>query len=76
MGRLSSEDNGENTSIHSQNDLRGVAGGDSKLGCLCGKAGTSHVCDSSAHSSGGVVYGFIMMWHPLTAVTYRSPWSA
>ena len=31
---------------HSQNDsgdLRGVAGGDGELGCLCGKAGTSHV---------------------------------
>ena len=28
---------------HSQNDsgdLRGVAGGDGELGCLCGKAGT------------------------------------
>ena len=31
---------------HSQNDsgdLRGVTGGDGELGCLCGKAGTSHV---------------------------------
>ena len=31
---------------HSQNDsgdLRGVAGGDGELGCLCGKAHTSHV---------------------------------
>ena len=38
---------------HSQNDsgdLRGVAGG-----CLCGKAGTSYLCDGSAHSSGCVV---------------------
>ena len=29
---------------HSQNDsggMRGVAGGDGELGCLCGKAGTS-----------------------------------
>ena len=44
--------------IHSQNDsgdLRGVAGGDGVLGCLCGKAGTSHLCDGSAHSSGCVV---------------------
>ena len=34
-------------SCHSQNDsgdLRGVAGGDGKLGCLCGKTGTSRVC--------------------------------
>ena len=35
--------------------LRGVAGGDGELGCLCGKAGTSHLCDGSAHSSGCVV---------------------
>ena len=43
---------------HSQNDsgdLSGVAGGDGELGCLCGKAGTSHLCDGSAHSSGCVV---------------------
>ena len=43
-----------NTNVHqshSQNDsgdLRGVARGDGKLGCLCGKAGTSHLCDGSA----------------------------
>ena len=43
-----------NTNVHqshSQNDsgeLRAVAGGDGKLGCLCGKAGTSHLCDGSA----------------------------
>ena len=49
---------GEHANVHqshSQNDsgdLRGVAGGDGELGCLCGKAGTSHVCDGSAHSSG------------------------
>ena len=45
---------------HSQNDsgdLRGVAEGDGELGCLCGKAGTSHLCDGSAHSSGCVVNG-------------------
>ena len=36
----------------------GVAGGDGKLGCLCGKAGTSHLCDGSAHSSGCVVNGY------------------
>ena len=35
--------------------LRGVAGGDGELGCLCGKAGTCHLCDGSAHSSGCVV---------------------
>ena len=35
-------------------DLRG---GDGELGCLCGKAGTSHLCDGSAHSSGCVVNG-------------------
>ena len=34
-----------------------VAGGDGELGCLCGKAGTSHLCDGSAHSSGCVVNG-------------------
>ena len=36
----------------------GVAGGDGKLGCLCGKAGTSHLCDGSARSSGCVVNGY------------------
>ena len=39
----------------SSGDLRGVAGGDGELGCLCGKAGASHLCDGSAHSSGCVV---------------------
>ena len=46
--------------FHSQNDsgdLRGVAGGDGELVCLCGKAGTSHLCDGSAHSSWCVVNG-------------------
>ena len=46
---------------HSQNDsgdLRGVAGGDGELGCLCCKADTSHLCDGSAHSSGCVVNAF------------------
>ena len=46
---------------HSQNDsgdLRGVTGGDGKLGCLCGKAGTSHMCGGSAHSSGCMVNGY------------------
>ena len=38
-------------------DLRGVAGGDGELGCLCGKAGTSYLCDGSANSSGCVVNG-------------------
>ena len=50
---------------HSQNDsgdLRDVAGGDGELGCLCCKAGTSHVCDGSAHSSGCVVNGYIYIW--------------
>ena len=55
---------GEHANVHqshSQNDsgdLRGVAGGDRELGCLCGKAGTSHLCDGSAHSSGCVVNGY------------------
>ena len=55
---------GEHTNVHqshSQNDsgdLRGVAGGDGELGCLCGKAGTSHLCDGSAHSFGCVVNGY------------------
>ena len=54
---------GEHANVHqshSQNnsgDLRGVAGGSGELGCLCGKAGTSHLCDGSAHSSGCVVNG-------------------
>ena len=54
---------GEHTNVHqshSQNDsgdLRGVAGGDGELGCLCGKAGTSHLCDGSAHSFGCLVNG-------------------
>ena len=54
---------GENSNVHqshSQNhsgDLRGVAGGDGELECLCGMAGASCVCDGSAHSSGCVVYG-------------------
>ena len=45
---------------HSPNDsrdLRGVAGGDGELGCLCGEAGTSHLCNGSTHSSGCVVDG-------------------
>ena len=37
--------------------ILGVAGGDGELGCLCGEAGTSHLCDGSAHSSGCVVNG-------------------
>ena len=54
---------GEHANVHqshSQNDsgdLRGVAGGDGELGCLCGKAGTSDLCDGSVHSSGCVVNG-------------------
>ena len=57
---------GEHANVHSQNDsgdLRGVAGGDGELGCLCGKAGTSHLCDGSAHSSGCVVncYGCLLI---------------
>ena len=45
------------TSLNDSGDLRGVAGGDGELGCLCGKACTSHLCDGSAHSSGCVVNG-------------------
>ena len=49
---------GENSNIHSQNDSGDVAGGDGELGCLCGKADTSHVmCGGSAHSSGCMVNG-------------------
>ena len=54
---------GEHANVHqshSQNDswdLRGVAGGDGELRCLCGKAGTNNLCDGSAHSSGCVVNG-------------------
>ena len=43
-------------------DLRGVAGGDGNLGCLCGKAGTSHLYDCSAHSS--------MLWLPFDYHTH------
>ena len=39
-------------------NLRGVTRGDGELGCLCGKAGTSHLCDGSAHSSECVVNGY------------------
>ena len=52
---------GEHANVHqshSQNDsgdLRGVAGGD---GGLCGKAGTCHLCDGSAHSSGCAMAAF------------------
>ena len=55
---------GEHANVHqshSQNDsgdLRGVAGGDGELGCLCGKAGTGYLCDGSAHSPGCVVNGY------------------
>ena len=50
---------GKHTNVHQNDswDLRGVAGGDGELGCLCGKAGTSHLCDGSGHSSGCVVNG-------------------
>ena len=64
---------GEHANVHqshSQNDsgdLRGVAGGNGELGCLCGKAGTSHLCDGSAHSSGCVVNGS----NAMAAVCYR-----
>ena len=47
----------QSRSQNDSGDLRGVAGGDGKLECLCGKAGTSHLCDSSTHSSGCVVNG-------------------
>ena len=60
---------GEHANVHqshSQNDsgdLRGIAGGDGELGCLCGKADTSHLCDGSAHSSGCVVKALVL-WLP------------
>ena len=34
-----------------------VARGDGKLGCVCSKAGTSHMCGGSAHSPGCMVNG-------------------
>ena len=43
--------------MYDSGDLRGVARGDGELGCLCGKAGTSHLCNGSAHSSGCMVNG-------------------
>ena len=36
---------------HSQNASGGVAGGDGKLECLCGKAGASCVCDGSRQNT-------------------------
>ena len=54
------------TPVSFSGDLRGVAGGDSELGCLCGKAGTSHLCDGSAHSSGCVVNGSNIIHYPLS----------
>ena len=59
---------------HSQNDsgdLRGVAGGDGELGCLCGKAGTSHLCDGSAHSSGAWSMA-LMLWLPFELLLLMS----
>ena len=52
---------GEHANVHQSHfqndsgDLRGVAGGNGELGCLCG---TSHLCDDSTHSSGCVVNGY------------------
>ena len=67
-GRLGYGEHANVHQSHSQNDsgdLRGVAGGDSELGCLCGKAGTSHLCDGSAHSSGCIHLGaWSMLWLP------------
>ena len=60
---------GEHANVHqshSQNDsgdLRGVAGEDGELGCLCGEAGTSHLCDGSAA---------LMLWLPFEFITFTS----
>ena len=45
-----------------------------ELGCLCGKAGTSHLCDGSAHSSGCVVngYGCLLSYYYLHHVLFNS----
>ena len=59
---------GENSNVHQSRshndsgDLKGVAREGGKLGCLCGKAGTSHLCDGSTDSSGCVVnsYGCLL----------------
>ena len=45
----------QSRSKNDSGDLRCVARGDGELGCLCGKAGTSHLCYRSAHSSGCMV---------------------
>ena len=71
---------GENANVHqshSQNDsgdLTGFARGDGELGCLCGKAGTSHVCDGSAHSSGCVVngYGCLLSYYQINLLSVSS----
>ena len=46
----------ESTGPEIQRSKAGVAGGDGELGCLCGKAGTSHLCDGSANSSDFTLY--------------------
>ena len=58
---------GEHANVHQSHSQNGVAGGHGELGCLCGKAGTSHLCDGSAHSSGCVVngYGCLLSYQPL-----------
>ena len=63
------------TSLILRMTLRGVAGGDGELGCLCGKAGTSHLCDGSAHSSGCVVNGYgCLLYLTLGAHAQRGLW--
>ena len=42
---------------HSQTPGSEYGTWDGELGCLCGKAGTSHLCDGSTHSSGCMVNG-------------------
>ena len=61
---------GEHANVHqshSQNDsgdLRGVAGGDGELGCLCGKAGTSHLCDGSVWQANSIKTPAVSGVHP------------
>ena len=54
--------------VCSQNDsgdLRGVAGGDGKLGCLCGKAGASCVCVMAPPIHLGAWSMALMLWLPI-----------
>ena len=75
---------GEHANVHqshSQNDsgdLRGVAGGDGELGCLCGKAGTS-ICVMVPPIHLGAWSMALMLWLPFELLFtnyYGQSWSS